>query len=140
MVRISNLKILSILRKNARTPYVKIAKQLNVSETAVRKKIKQLEKQGIIKRYTIEIDLKKIGFEVSALVGVDTKPESYLQVIEKLKEMKEVVSLYPSTGDHMIMFECWFKKMRNLKSFIRRLRKIEGITKICPAIILDKIK
>ncbi len=85
MVRTSNFKLLQILRENARTPFVKIAELFGVSETAVRKRVKRLEEQGVIKKYTVEINPKKIGFEV-ALIGLDTKPEHYLATLERLKK------------------------------------------------------
>jgi len=140
MVRISNLEILKILRKNSRIPTIKIAKMLGVSETAVRKRIKKMEREGIIRRYTIEIDLKKIGFKVNTLIGLDTRPENYIQTLEKLKEMEEVVSLYTSTGDHMLLIECWLKDSEELTKLVKKLGAIEGVTKICPAILLEKIK
>ncbi|RLE50223.1 MAG: transcriptional regulator [Candidatus Methanomethylicota archaeon] len=140
MVRISDLQLLFMLRENARTPFVKIAKVLGVSETAVRKRVKKLEAKGVIKRYTIEVDPKKIGFEIDALIGVDTKPEHFISVLEKLKEMKEVISLFTSSGDHMILAECWFKDSKELTEFVKNLRSVEGVTRICPAIILEKVK
>ncbi|MCD6515608.1 MAG: Lrp/AsnC family transcriptional regulator [Candidatus Odinarchaeota archaeon] len=139
MVRISNLELLRILKENSRIPFVKIAKIFGVSETAVRKRIRKLEKEGIIKKYTIEVNLKKIGLEM-AMIGIDTKPEYYISTIEKLKEMDEVVNLYASSGDHMIMIECWFKSSEELRKFIKTLESVEGVTRVCPAIILEKIK
>jgi Lrp/AsnC family transcriptional regulator for asnA, asnC and gidA len=120
--------------------FLKIAKTLGVSEAAVRKKVKKLESEGVIKKYTIEVDPKKIGFEINALIGIDTKPEHYIPALGELKEIKEVVSLYSSSGDHMILIECWFKDSRELTEFIKKLNTIKGVTKICPAIILEKIK
>jgi len=55
VVRISDLEIIRILRENARIPFVKIAEDLGVSEIAIRKRVKKLEKDGIIRRYTIEV-------------------------------------------------------------------------------------
>jgi len=140
MVRNSNLRILKILRENSRTPFLKIAEKLGISETAVRKRINRLQKSGVIRRYTIEIDPKKLGYEVNALIGIDTKPEHYISVIEELKKMDEIVSLYASTGDHMLLAECWLRNSEELAKFVKRLNEIEGITRICPAIILEKIK
>jgi len=140
VVRISDLKLIQILMKNSRTPFVKIAEMLGVSETAVRKRIRKLERDGVIRKYTIEVDPKKIGFEITALIGIDTKPEHYISTLEKLREMKEVINMYSSSGDHMILIECWFKNSKELTNFIKTLEEIEGITKICPAIILEKIK
>ena len=140
MVRISNLEILKILMENSRIPYIKIAKIFGVSEAAVRKRIKKLERDGVIRKYTIEVDLRKIGYEINALIGIDTEPERYIPTLEKLREMKEVMKLCSSTGDHMILIECWLKNSKELTEFIKTLEKIEGVTKICPAIILEKIK
>jgi Lrp/AsnC family transcriptional regulator for asnA, asnC and gidA len=140
MVRISNLELLYMLKANSRTPYTKIAKRLHVSETAVRKKVRRLEEDGVIRNYTIEADPRKIGYEVNAMIGIDTKPESYIRVIEKVKSMYEIISLHSSTGDHMLIIEAWFKTNRDLTEFIKELERIEGVTKICPAIILDRIK
>ena len=140
MVRISNLSVLEILKENARTPYLKIAKALGVSDTAVRKRMEKLERDGVIRKYTIEVDPRKLGYEVTSLIGLDTEPEHYIHTIDKLGEMDEVVHLYSSSGDHMIMVECWFKNSDGLREFVKNLESMEGVTKTCPAIILEKIK
>ena len=140
MVRISNIKLLRILRENSRISYLEIARILGVSETAVRKRVKRLLEEGVIRRFTIEIDPKKVGYQVVAMIGLDTKPEALISVLETLKELENVQSLYSSSGDHMIMMECWFKDYNELSRFIKSLEEIEGITRICPAIILEKIK
>jgi len=54
--------------------------------------------------------------------------------------MEEVVSLYSSSSDHMIFIECCFKNSEELMKFVKKLDTMKGITKICPAIVLEKIK
>jgi Lrp/AsnC family transcriptional regulator for asnA, asnC and gidA len=54
--------------------------------------------------------------------------------------MDEITGLYASSGDHMILAECWLKNSEELSRFMRELNGIEGVTKTCPAIILEKIK
>jgi Lrp/AsnC family transcriptional regulator for asnA, asnC and gidA len=129
-----------VLKEHSRTPFVKIAKMFKVTETAVRKRIKKLEENGTIKKYTIDVDPKKLGFEIHALIGIDAKPESFISVLEKLKNMPETISLYSSSGDHMMLIECWFKDSEELTAFVKRLEATKGVTKTCPAIILEKIK
>ena len=140
MVRISNLELIKALEKNSRESFVNLAKKFGVTEAAIRKRIKKLENDGIIKKYTIEVDPRRIGFGVIALIGFDTLPEKYIDVIKKLKEMDEVKKLYSSTGDHMLMAECWIKNSEELEKFVSKLSEMEGVAKICPAIILERLK
>ncbi len=140
MVRISNLELIKLLKENSRTSFVKLAEHFKVSETAIRKRVKKLEREGVIKKYTIEVDPRKIGFEINALIGIDTKPENYISTLEELKKMQEVISMYSASGDHMILVECWFKDSEELARFIKKLGEIKGVIRICPAIILEKIK
>ena len=140
MVRFSDFELIKLLMENSRTPYVKLGELLGVSETAIRKRVKRLEEEGVIRRYTIEVDPKKLGFKVNALIGLDTVPERLIAVIEELKAMEDVLSLYSASGDHMLLLECWFKDSEELARFVKSLESIRGVTKVCPAIILEKLK
>lgn len=140
MVRISDKKLIDLLEENSRRSFVSIANIFGVSETAIRKRVKNLERKGVIKRYTVDIDYKKIGLNVHALIGIDTTPESYIYVIESLKSMNEVKNLYSSTGDHMLMVETILKNSEELSNFVKKLEKIRGVTRVCPAILLEKLK
>jgi Lrp/AsnC family transcriptional regulator for asnA, asnC and gidA len=136
-----DLKIIEILRKDARTPFTEIARKLHVSEATVRKRVDALEKMGVIKGYTIVVDPAKMGFSTVALVGINTNPDMFLSVAEKLTEFEEVRFVATSTGDHMIMAEVWTKNGKELSSLIsEKIGKLEGITHIRPAIILEKLK
>lgn len=140
MVRLTNIDLIKELLVDSRRSYVELAKRFGVTEAAIRKRIKKLESEKIIKRFTIEVDLKKLGFEIHTLIGLDASPEKLVQVLEELQSMEEVAGLYTSSGDHMILMECWFKNMNQLSEFVKRLEKLDGVTRICPAIILEKIK
>ncbi len=126
--------------ENARLSYVKIAEIFGVSEAAVRKRIKKLEEAGVIKKYTVEVDPRKLGYEIKALIGVDSTPERFIHIVNELKGMDNVISLYTASGDHMIIIECWFKNSGELSEFIKLLEEKRGVTRVCPAIILEKIK
>lgn len=140
MVRISDYDIVRVLMDNARLSYVKIAEIFGVSEAAIRKRVKKLEKAGVIKKYTVEVDPRKLGFEIKALIGVDSTPERFIHLVNELKTMDNVISLYTASGDHMIIIECWFKNSGELSEFIKLLEEKRGVTRVCPAIILEKIK
>ncbi|WP_456471495.1 winged helix-turn-helix transcriptional regulator [Methanocaldococcus sp.] len=136
-----DLKIINLLLKNGRMSYTEIAKKLGTSESSIRKRVKKLEEEGVIKGYTAIIDPSKIGYNVVALTGFDTDPDKFLNVADKLAKFDEIKKLYTSTGDHMIMAEIWAKDGKEFSDLIfNKLGKIDGIRKICPAIILEQVK
>ena len=140
MVRLTDLQLVKALREDSGRSHVELARIFGVTEAAIRKRIKKLQSEGVIKKFTIEVDIRKLGFEVHTLIGLDASPEKLIHVLEDLKCMDEVMSLYTSSGDHMILIECWFKNMDELSSFVKKLSSIDGVVKVCPAIILEKIK
>jgi Lrp/AsnC family transcriptional regulator for asnA, asnC and gidA len=139
MVRISDIDLIRELEKDCRKPFTEIAKKLKVSEAAIRKKVKKLLKLGII-RFSLDIDYKKLGYNYVAIIGIDVLPEHFVKIIEMLKEDKEVKELYTSTGDHMILAKVVFRTNEELSEFVKRLEKNKMITKVCPAIVLERLK
>ncbi|MBC7081038.1 MAG: Lrp/AsnC family transcriptional regulator [Thermoplasmatales archaeon] len=133
-------KIIEILEENARTPYTKIAKELGLSEGAIRKRVDNLEKEGVIKKYIAVVDPKKVGYNSIALLGVDIEPTKLFEIANEIAKINEAKNVSISTGDHMIMAEIWAKDGKKLSEILTRIGKIEGVKRLCPAIILEKIK
>jgi len=140
MVRISNIDLIRELMKNSRIPYSELSRKFGVSETAIRKRVKRLKEEGVIRKFTVDVNPRKLGFEVVAIVGIDVRPERYVAIIEALKSKEEVVGLYTASGDHMIIAECWFRDSEEFSKFIRDVERMEGITRVCPAIVIEKLK
>lgn len=136
-----DMKILQMLEENGRKSFVDIAKKLRLSESTIRKRVLALQKRGVIKRFTIQVDPTKLGINTVAIVGVDVDPTKLLEAAQKLCEIEEVKYVATSTGDHMIMTEIWTRDGRELTRLIsERIGRIEGVKKICPAIILERMK
>jgi Lrp/AsnC family transcriptional regulator for asnA, asnC and gidA len=136
-----DMKIIRMLMEDARISYTNMAKELDITEAAVRKRVKNLESRGVIKRYTIDVDSTKLGYNIVSLTGIDTEPEKFLDVAKKLKEEEFTRNVFITTGDHMIMAEIWAKDGDELTRIIsEKIGRLQGVKKICPAIILEKIK
>lgn len=134
-------KILKFLQEDGRLTFTEMAQKLRLSESTIRKRVQALQERGVIKRFTVEVDPAKIGLNTVAIVGIDVDPPKLLEVAQKLCEFKEIRSVATSTGDHMIMTEIWTKDGRELRRLIsEKIGPIEGVKKICPAIILEKLK
>jgi len=140
MIDERDLRIIELLLENSKTPLSVIGAELEISDTAVRKRIEQLKEYGIIEGFTIKINPKNIGFNVHAFIGLDIKPEVYHEVIRNVRSIYEIKSLFTSTGDHMLMAEVWAETSAKLEEIMKRLKGIEGVIKICPAILVERVK
>lgn len=134
-------KILEMLQENARRPYTDIASALGISEGTVRKRIIKMEDKGIIKRYTIDIDPKVMGYGTVVLLGMDVEPKHFLSAARELSKLECVKWVYTSTGDHSIMAEIWVKSTAELDRIIsEKISKIEGVSDLCPTILMERMK
>ncbi|MEM4520148.1 MAG: Lrp/AsnC family transcriptional regulator [Candidatus Bathyarchaeia archaeon] len=137
----TDLAILRILQEDASISFIEIARRLRISESTVRKRVEKMRREGVIKRFTVVIDPPKIGFNAVAMIGIDVDPSKVLEVVQKLCELPETKSVATSMGDHMIMAEVWAKNtMELLKILNEKIAVIDGVKRVCPAIILEKIK
>jgi len=138
--KITDIDIIQELKKNSRISYNKIAEKFSVTEATVRKRVKKMINKGVIRKFTIDVDPRKIGYKIEAMIGFDIKEEHYTSTLLELKNLPEVISLSTSTGDHMVMIEAWFHDLEELNEFEQKLSKHPGIFNICPAIIVEKLK
>ncbi len=136
----TNIAIINMLREDARSSYIAIAKKLNLSESAIRKRVGTLEEQGVIKKYAAVIEPAKLGYENVAFIGVDVEPTSYLDVARKLRDNSSLKCVSTSLGDHMFMLEVWAKNNDELHTISEGIKQIEGVTRICPAVIKETLK
>jgi Lrp/AsnC family transcriptional regulator for asnA, asnC and gidA len=135
-----DLKILEILSKNARATYTEIAKEVGLSDVAVLKRVKSLEQKGIIRRYTIKVDNKKLGYNAVSITGLDVEPEKLFDVINYLKDKSYVKYLALTSGDHTVMTIIWARDSEELSEIHRALSALEGVKRVCPAIVLELFK
>jgi len=100
MIDEKNLRIIDMLRENARIPVTEIASRLDVSESTIRKRIRALEKNGVITQYTVVVDPSKLGYNSVSMVGIDVESTHLLDVAMRMTEFPEVKFVATSTG-HM---------------------------------------
>lgn len=133
-------KIIRMLDEDGRKPFLEIAEKLGVSESTIRKRIQALQREGVIKGFTVKVDPKKLGINTIAIVGLDVEPSKLLETAQKLCGFPEAKTVATSTGDHMIMAEVWAKDGKELAKLLAQIGALEGVKRLCPAIILEKLK
>ncbi len=135
-----DLRIVQILLGRGRASYTDIARELGISDVAVIKRIRKLEQIGVIKGYRAVVDPKKLGYSAVSITGIDVEPEHLFTVINTLKNKEYVKYLALTTGDHSVMMVIWARNGSELGKIHREISKLDGVKRVCPAIILDVVK
>lgn len=133
-------KILSFLVKNARMPFLEIARECGVSGAAIHQRVKKMESMGIITGSTLLVKPKALGLNVCAFVGVSlSQANSYPQVVEALKEMSEVVECHFITGNHALLLKIYcFDHDHLMEILVNTIQNIPSVMKTETWVSLDQ--
>jgi len=134
-----DLKIISLLNEDAKTPYTEIAKKVFVSSGTVHVRMRKLEDLGVVKSATLNIDFSKLGYDISAFLGIYLEKSSlYDNVIEKLKGISEVINAYYTTGNYSIFAKIICKDTNHLRDVLNKIQLVEGIDRTETLIVLEE--
>jgi len=129
-------KIISILKKNSRTPYVTIAKRLRTTEGTVRNRVKRLQEDGVIKTFT----LRTASSNVKALVEVRIEVNINTSDISKrIKAMPEVEAVYEVSGDVDIIAIIDVMSTQGLNDVIEGIRRLGSTISTETRLILNEL-
>lgn len=133
-------KIIQVLQKNGRTPNTDIAKQLDVTETTIRKHIARLIDDDLIHVVAVPTP-KAVGGNVAVIIGLSVDLGSIHDVSERVRAFPEVRYVGMSAGRYDILMEVFFKDHEHLLEFITdRLGSMPGITDLETSVILKVVK
>jgi Lrp/AsnC family transcriptional regulator for asnA, asnC and gidA len=135
-----DIKIMSKLLENARRSNSDIAKDLNLSEATVRRRIKNLADKGIIRGFSIYIDYRLIENTVKAYIHIKVQSDLIDKIIKKIGVHKRVIALYRVTGMYDLLCVSLFVGMPELQDFIDNYLKMEGVREIETQIIMTAYK
>jgi Lrp/AsnC family transcriptional regulator for asnA, asnC and gidA len=112
-------QILTMIADDARVPFLEVARACEVSGAAIHQRIQKLTNAGVLKGSQFIIDPEKIGYETCAFIGLNLKnPESFDVVVEKLKEMPEVVECHYTTGNYDLFIKVYARNNHDLLNTI----------------------
>ncbi|MDW3211862.1 MAG: Lrp/AsnC ligand binding domain-containing protein [Reichenbachiella sp.] len=135
-----DLKILSHLMLDAKTPYTEIAKKVYVSGGTVHVRMKKMEELGVVKGTTLQLDYSKLGFDVTCFLGIYLQKSSlYDTVVDKLREIPEIVKIHYTTGNYNIFIKIHCRDTNHLREVLHdKIQKVDGIDRTETFISLDE--
>lgn len=137
-------KILTELQADASLPNTELADRVGLTPAPCLRRVNRLVDDGIIKRYTIEIDNKQVGFGLSALVEVSLAKhtlQSARAFLKAVQSKREIVGCHMVTGDCDFILRIIATDIESYRRLIwEDLHAIENVQKIRSSIILETLK
>ena len=134
-------KILRCLKDNARLTASAISEEINLSVSAVIERIRKMESSGVIKGYTIEVDQKKLGNEMVAIMEVRLKhPKYYDEFTKVMADNESIVACDYLTGDYDFMLKIQTQSSETLEHLHRIIKSIRGVSATKTYFVLKEIK
>jgi Lrp/AsnC family transcriptional regulator for asnA, asnC and gidA len=141
-LQIDNLdrKILDIITKNARIPYLEVARECGVSGAAIHQRVQRLIRIGVIKGSEFKVDPVMVGFRTCAYIGVFLDhPSHYRDIITKFREIPEIIECHYTTGNYSLFIKVYTKDNEHLRMVLTdRIQTLPGITRTETLISLEE--
>jgi len=122
------LKILSELSSDASISVPKLAQKINTNSSVVYSRIKRLLKQKLIKKFTIDVNDKELGYGVKSVTGINMDSKKRDSIIEQLFSIDGVREISEVTGRFDIMVTMYAKNLNDMHKVVSgKIGKIDGI-------------
>lgn len=125
-----DIKLLHILSENSNQTATEIVPQLNLSIPAINKRIAKMRDSGLIKKFTLSVDAKKIGKPVLAYIMVILNHFSDVdELVKYVQADKDIVECHAVTGEYDYILKMYARDIEHLEEKLIRLKKQKGVSK-----------
>ncbi len=135
-----DFQIIQEMMEDAEISYADLGKKLFVSGGTIHVRIKKLEELNVVKGKKLSVDLKSLGYDVIAFIGIYLEKSSmYDSVAKELKKVQQIVRLNYTTGNYSMFAEIVCKDIQELRFVLHdELQKIKGIERTETFISLEE--
>ncbi len=135
-----DFQIIQEMMEDAEISYADLGKKLFVSGGTIHVRIKKLEELKVVKGKRLSVDLKSLGYDVIAFIGIYLEKSSlYDSVAKELKKVQQIVRLNYTTGNYSMFAEIVCKDIQELRFVLHdELQKIKGIERTETFISLEE--
>ncbi len=134
-------KILLVLQENSRVSISDLSKQVNLSLSAVSERLKKLESSNIIEKYTVILDSKSLGQELSVIMNISLEnPRHTGEFVDVVQKESEILECHYVTGEYDYILKITTKNTATLEALMNRIKAIPGIKRTQTNVVLSSLK
>jgi Lrp/AsnC family transcriptional regulator, regulator for asnA, asnC and gidA len=136
----TDIRILEILRDDAKKPFTEVARRVNVSQGTVHVRMTKLEEAGIVEKTTLKLNYARLGYDITAFIGIFLEKSAlYDKVVAKLKEIQEITSIHYTTGNYSMFVKIHCRDTNHLKEVLHdKMQQVDGIERTETMISLEE--
>jgi len=135
-----SLKVLEEFLRDARQSFREVARRTGFSSGTVASRVRQMEEAGVIKRYTVQLDYERMGYELTAITEIIVSDGMMLEVGDMIARIPQAMVVYNVTGDSDIMVVAKFKTRQQLSDFTKNITKMPHVVRAKTHVVLNTLK
>ena len=120
-------KILETLKRDARTPFTEVGRDLGISDATVHVRVKKMMDEGIIKKYTIVVDEEAMGRKIRGFMLINVDPGSLEKVANQLVENERVSEIYEIHGPNDLIVKVAAGDLNEMRNLMLKVREIPNM-------------
>ncbi|WP_019938332.1 Lrp/AsnC family transcriptional regulator [Bordetella sp. FB-8] len=133
-------ELISLLRADARTPVVMLARKLRIARATVQNRMAKLQADGTIVGYTVRLRPEAEGHRIRALMSIEVEGNSEVEVRRVLRGNPNVVALHTTNGRWDLIAELRTDTLESFDSVLNAIRSVQGIANTETSILLSTHK
>jgi len=133
-------KVLAEYLQDSRQSFREVARKIGISSGTVASRIKEMEENGVIKKYTTLLNYEKLGFELTAITEITVSEGMMIEVGNEISKIDHTVGVYNVTGDSDILVIAKFRSRAALSDFTKTILKLEHVVRTKTHVVLNTLK
>lgn len=133
-------RILRVLSRDAHTHFRDIAKECETTVGTVHNRIKKMTDVGVIRRFIPEVDARKLGYDICALIDIEIKGGHLEEVQRELAKDPHVTCIYDITGEYDTTLVAKFKDTADLNAFVKGVLANRNVKRTQTKLVLNVVK
>lgn len=130
-------KILSLLKTNSQMQYGEIGKRVNLSAPAVHARVKKMEANKTILRYTVDLSPEALGSSLCAFVRMTNHSTASGELAKEFKKFPQIEECHAVAGEDCLMVKLRVKSTAELSQLLEKIREIKAVERTLTVVVLE---
>ena len=140
MIDETSKKVLTEYIKDSRQSFREVARKIGISSGTVASRIKEMEENGIINKYSTMLNYEKLGYELTAVTEVTVSEGMMIEVGNEVAKIPYTIGVYNVTGDSDLLIIAKFRSRADLSNFTKSVLKMNHVVRTKTYVVLNTLK